>query len=368
MPPETSAGKGAPQVGSIARRPQPDGPVHVWQHGVGQRTGHDLDPLADYRVPLREVEHQARRVTARTAYAVGDYLRRVPIPAPDQRDAAIRDMDNFSAEVMSAAYSSSPFFVWQSVGGEGFKDDADAVIGEFGIGVRKVATVNDPVEGSKAAMARKPGAISVLAASTEGGLIATPRGIKYMNKRVGPKELNGLVHLDQEVEEYLGTVADVFNVDPSQIDVIMLKRPRNAEEARKVLRFGSKIIPIEAGDLMAGLEAATNANSDNPTVMMGIGGYEEGIITAAGAKVLGASIETEAWSENPELMEMHSGIMTVNDMVPGDADYTLVNFTAITYEPWFGISGVMDSLNGHSPNSTVTISRAGIVRSVAERV
>ncbi len=360
MPPETSAGKGVPQVGSIARRVRPDGPIHVMQMRRPEIAEH---------VPLDEAIREASLVTAHVAYAVGDYLRGRSIPSVDQRDAEITAMDNFAADSLRGRLSLTRKFTWNSVAGEGIWDGAKTVVGNFGNGKRQVTIVNDPVENSKAAIDRKEGAIVVMAGSTPGGLWTPPEGVEYLDKFVGPAEVKGKISLDMEIEDRLDVLRDVFNVRPDEIDVIALWRPRHEEMVRRIRRYGAGYVPIGAGDLAAGIAAAAMTNPDNPTILNGIGGAEEGVITAAAAEVLGGEALMKVWSkEHPELMEKYPEQMGLNKLVPGNRDHTFVNFTAVTYEPMLGVEGVMDSDNGHAPRSTATITTKGIHLSTAERV
>lgn len=360
MPPETSAGKGAISIGSIARRPRPDGPIHVMQMRRPEIVEH---------VPLEEATREAGLVTAYVAYAVGDYLRGRSVPSADQRDAEITAMDNFAADVLRARLSSNRKFTWNSVAGEGIWDGAKTVVGKFGNGRRQVTIVNDPVENSKAAIGRQEGALVVMAGSTPGGLWTPPEGVEYLDKFVGPAEVKGKISLDMEIEDRLDVLRDVFNVRPDEIDVIALWRPRHEEMVRRIRRYGASYVPIGAGDLAAGIAAAAMTNPDNPTILNGIGGAEEGVITAAAAEVLGGEALMQVWSqEHPELMERYPEQMGLNKLVPGNRDHTFVNFTAITYEPMLGVQGVMDTNNGHVPNSTATITTKGIMLSAAHRV
>ncbi len=364
MPPETSAGKGVPPVGSFARRVRPDSPVHVMnmKRPDGYRSELEF-------VPLEEATREAGLVTAKVAYAVSDYLRGRQIPTLDTRGSEITAMDNFAADVLRTRLSHTRDFTWDSVAGEGVWDGAKTVVGKFGRGRRQVTMINDPVENSKAAISRQEGAIVVMAGSTPGGLWTPPEGVEYLDKFVGPSEVRGKVSLDMEIEDRLDVLRDVFNVRPDEIDVIALWRPRHEEMVRRIRRYGAQFVPIGAGDLAAGIAAAAMTNPDNPTILNGIGGAEEGVITAAAAEVLGGEALMKVWSEeHPELMEKHPEQLGLKNLVPGNRDHTFVTFTAITYEPMLGIQGVMDSDNGHAPQSTATITTKGIRLSTAERV
>lgn len=223
-------------------------------------------------------------------------------------------------------------------------------MGTFGKGEKKLDMVNDVVEGSKAAKLNSPGAVSVIAVSSHKGLMATPSDIDYLDKLFGPPELKGKISIDSPLEENLAEVVDTFKVKPSEINVVMMDRDRNAHLINVAQKFGVNLILINAGDFLPSILSCMSPKQHKKGIhlVVGIGGFEEGIMAAVAAKALGAVGEGKAWSPGKEI---HAKRWTNDDLVSGQKHDCFVSISAITGDyKWFDLS----------PLTTLTVSSDGV--------
>jgi fructose-1,6-bisphosphatase II len=174
--------------------------------------------------------------------------------------------------------------------GEGERDAAPMLfIGEK-VGTRAGSVVDiavDPLEGTNLCATGAPGAITVLAASEQGGLLHAPD--IYMEKLVVPAPARGRVHLDAPVAENLRALADALDREVEDLVVVVLDRPRHAALIEDVRAAGARIRLIGDGDLSAGISAAVSGTGVH--AVMGTGGAPEGVLTAAAMRCLNGEIQ-----------------------------------------------------------------------------
>lgn len=183
--------------------------------------------------------------------------------------------------------------------GEGERDEAPMLyIGEeVGAGVRgriddgedlpEVDIAVDPLEGTNLCALGRNNAISVLAASEQGGLLNAPD--IYMEKIVVGPLSRGAIDIDAPVKDNLKNIARRQGRDIKDLTVIVLDRPRHKQLIEDVRAAGARIRMISDGDLSAGINAAVAGT--NIHALMGIGGAPEGVITAAALKCLNGEIQ-----------------------------------------------------------------------------
>ena len=180
--------------------------------------------------------------------------------------------------------------------GEGEKDNAPMLFNGERIGTgrgMKVEMAVDPVDGTTLTAKGEPGAIAVIAVSEGEGLMYTPGRLVYMDKiAVGP-EAAGLVELEAPVGHNLRRVAKAKGKDVSDLQVILLDRPRNQHYIDEVRRNGGRIRLIRDGDVQG---AIATCRTDNPIdILLGIGGSPEAVIAAAALKCMGGEIQGRLW-------------------------------------------------------------------------
>jgi fructose-1,6-bisphosphatase class II len=174
--------------------------------------------------------------------------------------------------------------------GEGERDEAPMLyIGEK-VGTRKGPAVDiavDPLEGTNLCATGTPGAIAVLAAAEQGGLLHAPD--IYMDKLVVPGPARGKLDILAPVEDNLKALASALNRDVEDLVVIVLDRPRHDKLIAEIRRAGARIRLIGDGDLSAAVSAAVRGTGVH--AVMGIGGAPEGVLAAAAMRCLNGEIQ-----------------------------------------------------------------------------
>ena len=254
-------------------------------------------------------------------------------------------IDQAGVDAMRTSLTDIPF-VLEVVGSEGRKhihqygEALPTLEGVFGSGNLKLDMVNDVVEGSKAAKLNTPGAVSVIAVSSHKGLMGTPSDIDYMDKIFGPPQLKNKISINKSIEENLAEVLETFHVAPNKVNVVILNRDRNAHYINAAQKFGVNLILIKAGDFLPSVLSCLDPKSHKKGIhlVVGIGGFEEGILAAVAAKALGAVGEGKAWSPNRKIQARY---WTIDDLVSGKKQDCLVSISFITGDDkWFNLPSV----------------------------
>ncbi|HET9629764.1 MAG TPA: class II fructose-bisphosphatase [Novosphingobium sp.] len=196
--------------------------------------------------------------------------------------------DHAAVEAMRAAFNGL-YMDGTVVIGEGERDEAPMLyIGEkvgsaIGTGPR-IDIALDPLEGTTICAKAGPNALAVLAVAEEGGLLNAPD--VYMDKlAVGPGYPEGIISLAKSPSENVRAVAAAKGVDPSDIMVCVLDRPRHAELIAELRSLGCGVVLIGDGDV-AGVIAVTDEET-NVDLYMGQGGAPEGVLAAAALRCVG---------------------------------------------------------------------------------
>src|SRR3989344_3925548 len=256
-----------------------------------------------------KVKYHIIRATELTALSVFRLIQQKGFSKDDlltEEESRDREklIDQAGVDAMYAALTDIPF-VLEVVGSEGRKhvhqygEALPTLEGTFGTGDYKLDMVNDVVEGSKAAKLNIPGAVCVIAVGSHKGLMATPCDIDYMDKLFGPPQLKGKISIDNPVEENLAEVVETFKVKPSEINIVAMDRDRNSHLINVCQKFGVNLILIKAGDFLPSILSFMDPKKDSGQarmtegihLVMGIGGFEEGVMAAVAAKALGAVAE-----------------------------------------------------------------------------
>ena len=173
--------------------------------------------------------------------------------------------------------------------GEGERDEAPMLfIGEKvgsaqGTGP-KIDIALDPLEGTTLTANAGANALAVLACAEEGNLLNAPD--VYMDKlAVGPGYPEGIIDLAKSPSENVRAVAAAKGVDPSEIIVCVLDRPRHTDLIAELRGLGCGVALISDGDV-AGVIAVTN-DETNIDLYMGSGGAPEGVLAAAALRCVG---------------------------------------------------------------------------------
>jgi fructose-1,6-bisphosphatase II / sedoheptulose-1,7-bisphosphatase len=189
--------------------------------------------------------------------------------------------------------------------GEGERDEAPmlyigervgSATGAHGASPAKVDIAVDPLEGTNLCATGAPNAMTVLAASDEGGLLHAPD--LYMEKLIVGAPARHVVDLDAPVADNLAAIARSLNRRVDDLVVMVLDRPRHEALIADIRAAGARIRLIPDGDVAAGI--ATAVAGSGVHAVMGIGGAPEGVLTAVALRCLRGEILARLVIRTPE--------------------------------------------------------------------
>jgi fructose-1,6-bisphosphatase II / sedoheptulose-1,7-bisphosphatase len=177
--------------------------------------------------------------------------------------------------------------------GEGERDEAPMLfIGEK-VGAAQgdgpwIDIALDPLEGTTITAKGGANAMAVLAIAEQGCLLNAPD--VYMEKlAVGPGYPPGVIDLRKSPSENARAIAAAKGVEPSEIIVCVLDRPRHAKLIAELRELGCGITLIPDGDV-AGVIAVTDPDT-TIDAYMGQGGAPEGVLAAAALRCVGGQFQ-----------------------------------------------------------------------------
>ncbi|MCK0195510.1 class II fructose-bisphosphatase [Ancylobacter sp. 6x-1] len=220
--------------------------------------------------------------------------------------------------------------------GEGERDEAPMLyIGEE-VGTRQGPPVDiavDPLEGTTLCAKNMPGSIAVMAMAEGGTLLYAPD--VYMEKiAIGPGYPKGTISLDASPAENIHSLARAKGVKPSEINALILDRPRHAAIIEAVRATGASVQLITDGDV-AGVIHTSDPEETGVDIYMGTGGAPEGVLAAAALRCIGGEmytrliLDSEEKRERARKMGVADGkkIYEVTDMVRGDCLFAATGVT-----------------------------------------
>ncbi len=221
--------------------------------------------------------------------------------------------------------------------GEGERDEAPMLyIGEkVGSAIGKGPRIDialDPLEGTTITAKAGPNALAVLAIAEEGGLLNAPD--VYMDKlAVGPGYPDGVIDLDRSVRDNVAAVAAAKGVEPHEIIVCVLDRPRHEKLITELRAIGCGIMLIPDGD-GAGV-IATPAPETNIDIYLGSGGAPEGVLACAALRCVGGQFKGRLLFRNED--ERHRArkwgitdfdkVYDLKDLAKGDCIFAATGVT-----------------------------------------
>jgi fructose-1,6-bisphosphatase II / sedoheptulose-1,7-bisphosphatase len=248
--------------------------------------------------------------------------------------------------------------------GEGERDEAPMLyIGEkVGRGGAPLDIALDPLEGTTITATGGPNALAVIAMAESGGFLNAPD--VYMEKiAIGPNYPDGIIDLDNSVQQNLKNIAAARKADLTEILVCILDRPRHAELIAKVRETGARIMLIGDGDVSAVI--ATTSPETGVDVYMGTGGAPEGVLAAAALRSIGGQMQGRLLFRNDEEKARAArwGVTDLSrkygmmDLAKGDVMFAA---TGVTTGPM--LRGVRRFPGGAYTHSVVMRSKTGTVR------
>ncbi len=222
--------------------------------------------------------------------------------------------------------------------GEGERDEAPMLfIGEKVGGAPgrgpKIDIALDPLEGTTITAKAGPNALAVLAAAEEGCLLNAPD--VYMDKlAVGPGYPEGIIDLAKTPTENVKAVAAAKGVEPGDIIVCVLDRPRHSDLIAELRGLGCGVVLIGDGDV-AGVIAVTDEDT-TIDMYMGQGGAPEGVLAAAALRCVGGQFNGRLVFRNDDEkaraakwgIEDLDRIYTRDDLVKGDCIFAATGVTS----------------------------------------
>ena len=226
--------------------------------------------------------------------------------------------------------------------GEGERDEAPMLyIGEKvggGTGPEakdapKIDIALDPLEGTTITAKAGPNALAVLAAAEEGCLLNAPD--VYMDKiAVGPGYPEDVIDLAKTPTQNVEAVAAAKGVQPKDIIVCVLDRPRHAELIAELRGIGCGVVLIGDGDV-AGVIATTDQDT-TIDMYMGSGGAPEGVLAAAALRCVGGQFNGRLLFRNDDErrrahkwgIEDLDRIYKLHDLAKGDCIFAATGVTS----------------------------------------
>ena len=277
--------------------------------------------------------------------------------------------DHAAVEAMRAALNELPMDGTVVIG-EGERDEAPMLyIGEKvgsaqGSGPQ-IDIALDPLEGTTITAKAGPNALAVLAIAERGCLLNAPD--VYMDKlAVGSGYGPGTIDLARSSSDNVRSVAAAKGVDPSEIIVCVLDRPRHAELIAELRGLGCGVRLIPDGDV-AGVIDTTDPDT-GVDIYMGSGGAPEGVLAAAALRCVGGQIQGRLLFRNDDEVgrarrwgiEDLDRIYALEDMAKGDCIFAATGVTDGSL-----LQGVHRGKNCVTTESIVMRASSGTVRRVS---
>jgi fructose-1,6-bisphosphatase II len=229
-------------------------------------------------------------------------------------------------------------------------------------GSPEVEVALDPLESIDSVAMGRANAISAIAVSEQGGFFDSP--VPYMNKiAVGP-EAAGRIDIDASPLENLVNIADAKRAYVEDLTVSILDRERHTDLIEKVRSTGARIQLIDDGDVAAAIAAAIPGSGVD--VLMGIGGANEGVLSAAALKCVGGDFQGRLYVRNDEDAAAlkragktaRDRVYQINDLIKGDQ----VMFAATGVTRSDILQGVQYRQGGAITYSIVMRRKSGTIR------
>jgi len=315
-----------------------------------------MSPIPDPDRPDRNLALELVRVTEAAALAAARLVGMGEKEAADQ--AAVDAM----RLVLSTVHMDGVVVI-----GEGEKDEAPMLYNGEQIGDGSPPHVDiavDPLEGTRLTALGMPNAVAVIALSARGTMF-DPGPVMYMEKLAGGEDIADLLDLDAPLGETVRRVAERRGMDIRDVMVVTLDRPRHEEGMKAIRDAGARVRLITDGDVAGSLLAVSDRSP--VSLLWGIGGTPEGVISSAAIKCIGGGFVGRLWprddDERKAALEQGYDLekqFTKDDLVKGDDCF----FSATGVTDGDVLQGVRYLGRTATTESIVMRSRSGTVRRV----
>ncbi|HYM58455.1 MAG TPA: class II fructose-bisphosphatase [Solirubrobacteraceae bacterium] len=311
-------------------------------------------------VPDRNLALELVRVTESAALAAARYVGMGDKEAADQ--AAVDGMH----AVLHTIHMDGVVVI-----GEGEKDEAPMLHNGETVGDGSAPQVDiavDPLEGTRLCALGMPNALAVIALAERGSMF-DPGPCVYMEKMAGGDDIADLLDLDRPLGRTIELIAERRGTDVRDVMVVVLDRPRHEEGIKAIREAGGRVRLITDGDVAASL-LAVSPNTPG-TLLWGIGGTPEGVISAAAIKCLGGALIGRLWPRDDDERQAALDAGYELDKVLGHDDLVTgkdVFFSATGVTDGDVLQGVRyEGARGASTESLVMRTRSGTVRRISSR-
>ena len=315
-----------------------------------------MSPIPDPDRPDRNLALELVRVTEAAALAAARLVGMGEKEAADQ--AAVDAM----RLVLSTVHMDGVVVI-----GEGEKDEAPMLYNGERIGDGSLPHVDiavDPLEGTRLTALGMPNAVAVIALSARGTMF-DPGPVMYMEKLAGGEDIADLLDLDVPLGETVRRVAERRGMDIRDVMVVTLDRPRHEDGIKAIRDAGARVRLITDGDVAGSLLAVSDRSP--VSLLWGIGGTPEGVISSAAIKCTGGGFVGRLWprDEDERRAALDQGYdldkqFTKDDLVKGDDCF----FSATGVTDGDVLQGVRYLGRTATTESIVMRSRSGTVRRV----
>jgi fructose-1,6-bisphosphatase II len=186
-----------------------------------------------------------------------------------------------------------------------------------------------------------------------------------MEKMAGGADIADLLDLDRPIAETLELIARRRTCDIRDIMVVVLDRPRHEEGMKAIRDAGARVRLITDGDVSAALLAVSDRSP--VTLLWGVGGTPEGVISAAAIKAIGGGLVGRLWprddGERQAALDQGYDLerqLTQDDLVEGEDCF----FSATGVTDGDVLEGVRYLGSTATTESIVMRSRTGTVRRI----
>ena len=315
-----------------------------------------MSPIPDPDRPDRNLALELVRVTEGAALAAA---RLIGMGEKEEADQAAVDAMRL---VLSTVHMDGVVVI-----GEGEKDEAPMLYNGEQIGDGSPPHVDiavDPLEGTRLTALGMPNAVAVIALSARGTMF-DPGPVMYMEKLAGGEDIADLLDLDVPLGETVRRVAERRACDIRDVMVVTLDRPRHEEGMKAIRDAGARVRLITDGDVAASLLAVSDRSP--VSLLWGIGGTPEGVISSAAIKCIGGGFVGRLWprddGERAAALEQGYDLdrqLTQDDLVKGEDCF----FSATGVTDGDVLQGVRYLGRTATTESIVMRSRSGTVRRV----
>jgi fructose-1,6-bisphosphatase II len=315
-----------------------------------------MPPIPDSDRPDRNIALELVRVTEAAALAAARLVGMGEKEAADQ--AAVDAM----RLVLSTVHMDGLVVI-----GEGEKDEAPMLYNGEQIGDGSPPHVDiavDPLEGTRLTALGMPNAVAVIALSARGTMF-DPGPVMYMEKLAGGEDIADVLDLDVSLGETVKRVAQRRACDIRDVMVVTLDRPRHEDGIKAIRDAGARVRLITDGDVAASLLAVSDRSP--VSLLWGIGGTPEGVISSAAIKCTGGGFVGRLWprDEDERKAALDQGYdldkqLTKDDLVKGEDCF----FSATGVTDGDVLQGVRYLGRTATTESIVMRSRSGTVRRV----